>query len=76
MVALAMVIALVLHDKLNKFLSVLGALLCAPLAIMLPAMLHLKHLAETQREKIIDLVLIVLSLIVMVFSTSEVLSTW
>lgn len=39
--------AIVLEKKLDKFLSVLGALLCAPLAILYPALLHLKEVAKT-----------------------------
>ena len=69
-------LALELHDKLDKFLSVLGALLCAPLAIMFPAILHMKQVAKTTKEKVIDLSLIIIAVIVMTFSTMQVASSW
>jgi solute carrier family 36 (proton-coupled amino acid transporter) len=39
--------SIAIGKKLDKCLSVLGALLCAPLAILFPALLHLKSLAKT-----------------------------
>ena len=63
--------AIALQKKLDKFLSVLGALLCAPLAILFPALLHLKSVAKTNDEKWIDIALIVISLVVLVFSTEQ-----
>jgi solute carrier family 36 (proton-coupled amino acid transporter) len=61
--------AIELHKKLDKFLSLLGALLCAPLAIMYPALIHLRIIARTKKEVITDLFLVILSLVVLVFST-------
>lgn len=37
-----------LHDKLDKFIGLLGALFCAPLALMTPTLCHLKVLAKTR----------------------------
>lgn len=61
--------AIELQKKLDKFLSLLGALLCAPLAIMYPALIHLRIIAKTNRDALIDLGLVLLSLVVLVFST-------
>ena len=44
---LATFIAVELSSILERFLSLLGALLCAPLAIAMPALIHLKVSAET-----------------------------
>lgn len=59
-----------LEGNLNKFLGLLGALLCGPLALTIPAALHLKVLAKTKCEKIVDLSLLLLSGLVLVFCTA------
>lgn len=46
-VILAACIAIALEDNLEKFLGILGALLCGPLAMTIPCALHLKVLAKT-----------------------------
>ena len=63
--------AIALEKKLDKFLSVLGALLCAPLAILFPALLHLKSVAKTNEEKWVDIILIAIAVIVLIFSTEQ-----
>ena len=40
MVAITIFIALVANDKLNNFLSLLGAVACIPVAYTLPALFH------------------------------------
>jgi len=67
---LATYLAIELSDKLDKFLAILGALLCAPLAILYPSLMHLKTLARTRGEKLEDIFFIALSLMVLVFSTA------
>ena len=44
----AIICGIVLASKIDKFLGLVGALLCAPLALTFPAMLHLKLLAKTR----------------------------
>ena len=61
--------AIELQEKLDKFLSLLGALLCAPLAILYPALIHLRIIARTKRDVLIDLGLVILALVVLIFST-------
>lgn len=68
--------AIELQEKLDKFLSLLGALLCAPLAILYPALIHLRIIAKSGRDAIIDLALIVLALVVLVFSTVQSIESW
>jgi amino acid permease len=48
MVLFTIVAALFVYDSLDKFLSISGALLCTPIAFILPAMFHLKAGAETK----------------------------
>jgi len=45
--AAATICAVVLADKLDKFLGLIGAMLCAPLALFFPALVHYKLLAKT-----------------------------
>ena len=40
---------IVLADKIDKFLSLVGALLCAPLALTIPSLIHIKLLARTKK---------------------------
>ena len=75
-VLLAIYFAIELSKRLDKFISVLGALLCAPLAILYPAILHMASLAKTKMDVIKDLLLIILAVIIMIFSTSQCISTW
>ena len=62
--------AIELSSVLDKFLSLLGALLCGPLAIMFPALIHLRTTASNVFEKTIDLLCILASIAVMVFCLS------
>ena len=48
-VVFSVYVALVLADKLSKFLSLLGALLCGPLALTFPTYCHLKIVAKTNQ---------------------------
>ena len=68
--------AVELAHKVDKFLGLIGALLCAPLALTLPALLHLKLIAKTKRAKLFDLFILVISVVVLVFSTYQSLETW
>ena len=76
MVTFTIVLALALDTKLDKFLSLLGGIACTPIAFTLPTLFHYKLCAETKKERIIDIVIIVLSLIIMVFCTGFTLWHW
>ena len=66
----------VLASRIDKFLGLLGALLCAPLALSLPALLHLKLIAKTRSEKFWDFMILLLSLAVLSSSTYQSIETW
>ena len=70
------VMAVLLAEKLDKFIGLLGALLCAPVAFTVPAILHLKVLAKTTLSKAIDWFLITLSLLIMIFCVWQSILTW
>jgi len=63
-------LAIELQSKMDKFLGLLGALCCAPLALALPAILHLKLLAQTRTDRAIDIVLVVVSGAMLVLSAA------
>lgn len=69
-------LGVVLADEMDKVVGLMGALLCAPLAITLPALVHFTILAETKREKIADIGLVVLSIFILVFSTAQSLMSF
>ncbi len=68
-VASAAVLAVVFSSKLDKFLSLLGALLCAPLAFTIPTLCHYKLIATTRRQKIEDMIIVCISFVILVFCT-------
>ena len=76
LVAITIVLALVIYDTLDKFLSISGALTCTPLAFILPASFHLKILAQSKCDKCLDIFIIVTGLIIMVFCTGYGIYTW
>ena len=45
-------LSLELHKVLDKFIGIIGALFCAPLAFLIPAMCHLKLVAKTNKDKV------------------------
>ena len=69
-------LTIMLGDKLDKFLSILGALTCTPIAFTFPAMFHLKAVAETPLQKISDVLLILFSLVILVYCTSQGVLNW
>ena len=77
LVALAAVIlGVALASKIDKFLGLMGAVLCAPLAITFPALVHYKLLARTRTTKIVDITLVIISVFVFTFSTAQSISSW
>lgn len=75
-VLVALYLAIELASKLDKFLSLLGALLCAPLAFTMPTLCHLKLCAKTKRDKIIDISIVVFSFVILVFCTIQSIESW
>ena len=69
-------LTIMLGDKLDKFLSILGALTCTPIAFTFPALFHLKAVANTTLQKVSDILLIVFSLVILVYCTYKGLANW
>lgn len=77
-VALSCVVALAVYDKLDKFLSITGALTCIPVAFLIPAGLHL-HIAKKDGDKtsqIIDYIILVGGTIALLYCTTVAILTF
>ena len=76
MVAFTIVLSLLVYDSLDKFLSISGALMCTPIAFILPAMFHYRGCAETQGEKRCDVAIIISGTFIMVFCSAYGIYAW
>lgn len=65
--ALTAYIAIELSEVLDLFISLLGAICCGPVGMIIPTLCHLKLLAKTNREKIEDIIIVAFGSMVMVF---------
>ena len=70
------IIAIIVYDKLDKLLSVTGALTCTPIAFSFPSLFHWKLVATTQMEKSIDLCIFAVSLLILVYCTFVAILTF
>ncbi|KAL8994257.1 MAG: hypothetical protein Q9169_005726 [Polycauliona sp. 2 TL-2023] len=69
-------ISIVGASDLDKFVALIGAFACVPLVYIYPAFLHLKGVARSPWVKAGDVVLCVIGVAAMVYSTSVTLMTW
>ena len=76
LVAFLTIFTIALGDKLDKFVSVLGALANTPTAFLLPALFHFKVCAETPLEKAKDMTIVVFSFIIMIYGTYQGIHNW
>jgi len=65
-----------LGNKLDKFLSILGALACTPVAFLFPSYFHYKLCAQTTKQKFIDLALVGMSVVIQIYCTVDGLLNW
>ena len=75
-VVITVIISLTIADKIDKFLGLVGALLCAPLAMTIPALVHLILVSKSKKAQFIDIMLIAGSIAVLAFSTIQSITTW
>ncbi|KAK4223363.1 putative amino acid transporter [Podospora fimiseda] len=64
------VISVLGTGNLDKFVALIGSAACVPLVYVYPAWLHYKGVAETKWARIGDLVMIVVGLVGMVYTTT------
>jgi len=75
-VALTIIAALCIYNKLESFLSITGSLTCTPIAFTLPAWFHYKICAKTTMQKAIDLTVLIFSLVLLVYCTFFAIINW
>ena len=78
-VALSCVVALAVYDKLDRFLSITGALTCIPIAFLIPSALHLEVVAKADNDKcakIIDLSILICGSIALLYCTTTAILTF
>ena len=68
MIVIITYLAVAFMAKLVKLLSLIGALAATPLAMTIPILVHYRLTAKTMKEKLIDIVLIMISACIVVFS--------
>ncbi|KAL9614158.1 MAG: hypothetical protein Q9167_001368 [Letrouitia subvulpina] len=61
---------------LDKFVALVGSFACVPLVYVYPALLHLKGVAETRNQQIIDIVICTFGVVGMVYTTTLTLQNW
>ena len=78
-VALSCVVALAIYEKLDRFLSITGALTCIPVAFLIPAALHLEVIAKKDNNKtsvIIDWAILIGGTIALLYCTTMAIITF
>ena len=73
---LCVIATILLGDNLDKFLSILGALTCTPIAFIFPALFHFKAGADSQKQKIIDGSIVVIGIGILFYCTTQGVLGW
>jgi proton-coupled amino acid transporter len=76
LVAITIVIGLWLEESLDRLMSLVGSLACTPVAFIMPAVFHLKLVAETPWVKAFDWFILIIGFVLLFFMTSNTLLTW
>jgi proton-coupled amino acid transporter len=76
LVLLCGLIAAVGASDLDKFVSLIGSFACVPLVYIYPAYLHYKGVADRPWAKAGDIVMMVVGLVAMVYTTSITIARW
>ncbi|KAI9260543.1 transmembrane amino acid transporter protein-domain-containing protein [Phascolomyces articulosus] len=69
-------VAIAGSSDLDKFVSIVGSFCCVPLCFLFPPLFHLKGVAQTFRQKFIDIAIIIFGLVSMTYTTYITLSLW
>lgn len=69
LVLFTVILTILIGDKLDKFLGIVGSLTCTPIAFTFPALFHLKACAETPKQKCVDWTIIIVSFGILIFCT-------
>lgn len=75
-IGLAITCCILLGSSLNKFNSLIGTIAAAPVAFMIPCIMHYKLCSPTKFEKFVDIVIIIFSVIILIFCSGFTIWTW
>jgi proton-coupled amino acid transporter len=76
MVIFTVIVSILMAEQLDKFLALLGALACAPIAFTLPTLMHLKLCNPSPRMILWDKIVIGISLFILVFCSGYSTYSW
>ena len=65
-----------LGKQLDKFMAIIGALTCTPIAFTLPSIVYFKLCAKTPWDRAVSFALFLLSLVILIFCTAQSIVTW
>ncbi|ORX49230.1 hypothetical protein BCR36DRAFT_412750 [Piromyces finnis] len=63
-------------SNLDNFVSIIGSFACIPLMFIYPALLHYRGVAETSKERLTDILIIIIGTIATVWITKLSLDEW
>lgn len=69
-------ISMVGATDLDKFVSLIGSFACVPLVYIYPAFLHYKGAAKKGWVKVMDIILMVVGLVAMIYTTAMAIFQW
>ncbi|CAO3596757.1 unnamed protein product [Absidia cylindrospora] len=69
-------VAIIGSSDLDKFVSLVGSLCCVPLCFVFPPLFHYKAIANTWRQKTIDIMILVFGVLSMAYATGITLLLW
>lgn len=75
-VVITVYLTVTVNDKIDKVLSLAGAILCGPIVFMIPAMIHQKLVATSKIERIENWIYIFASCGILVFCTVQDIMDW
>lgn len=75
LVVLCCAIAIGGSANLDRFVALIGSVACVPLVYCYPPFLHYRAVAQTKREKVLDVALMVLGAVGMVYTTAVTIIT-
>jgi proton-coupled amino acid transporter len=64
-----LLLAVIFGEKFDLFLSLIGSLTCVPLGISIPGLLHLKLQGKRVKDKIIDIGLVTIGVIITIMTS-------
>ena len=73
---LTVIIVLFVAEKLDKFISVAGAIFGMTNVLLLPAICHLKLVADTTAQKLFNYAIITFAAIMLVFGPATIIMQW